>query len=81
MKNKKAVSLSFETIVVATIALTVLIVMILIITGTLPDLAGQLTGINSCENKNDRECTNQPEGKSCMAVGCPANQKWCCLKD
>ncbi|MBI2133340.1 hypothetical protein HYU11_01520 [Candidatus Woesearchaeota archaeon] len=73
--KKNAVSLSFETITVAAIALTVLIVVILIFTGNIGKIVDSITGLNQCQGSCERD---RIEGQICIKSGCPKETKWCC---
>lgn len=72
--NKKGISLSMETIVVAAIALFVLIAVIFFFSGAFEDIVKNFKGISGCRG----ECSSiQAEGKNCLSYGCEKGE-WCC---
>ncbi len=83
-RNKKGMSLSFETIVVAAIALMVLFVVIMVFTGAFGNLWEQITGISSCESKKGTCYAERQEGLNCWSFGCDVKKgegKWCCTNE
>jgi hypothetical protein len=74
---RKAQSLSMTTIIVAALAVLVLIILALILTGKMR-IFGTATG--SCENQGgDCEAGCEPNERPLMGTNCPEAKPMCCI--
>ncbi|MFH1399603.1 MAG: hypothetical protein ABIG95_05835 [Candidatus Woesearchaeota archaeon] len=78
--NKKGVELTFNTIIIATICLIVLVVVIMIFTNFTSSGNRDLVAVSSCESMSGGSCGPKQEGKTCLKDfgGCGDNM-YCCF--